>query len=201
MLMAVPGPPVFDDPTREKILDLMGRGAAGGIFLTTDDCQAAYEELKAPRRGVQRGAASSARTGSTPASTTRPATPSGSSSRPPAAIRPPSIRPISSTQPAFASGSLRLPHFGDCTHYGQPFSHGHSRHEPVGVADERLELVVAPAGDADPAGVAVVDEDRRAAGLRVVVRRQAADVPAVAHREQRQDGDLACSAACRAPSS
>jgi very-short-patch-repair endonuclease len=37
-----------------------------------------------------------------------------------------SIRPISSTQPAFASGSLRLPHLGDCTHDGQPLSQGHS---------------------------------------------------------------------------
>ena len=45
-------------------------------------------------------------------------------------------------------------------------------------------------GRADPAGVAVVDEDRRAAGLRVQVGREAADVPAVAHRQQREDGDL-----------
>ena len=51
VLMAVPGPPVFDEATRKSILDLMGRGAAGGLFLTTDDCQAAYEELKA--RGVE----------------------------------------------------------------------------------------------------------------------------------------------------
>ena len=62
--------------------------------------------------------------------------------------------------------------------------------EPVGVADERLERVVAAAGDPDPAGVPVVDEDRRAAGLRVGVGREAADVPAVAHRQQRQHGDL-----------
>ena len=44
--------------------------------------------------------------------------------------------------------------------------------------------------DADAAGVAVVDEDRRASRLRVDVRREAADVPAVAHRQQRQHGDL-----------
>ena len=36
------------------------------------------------------------------------------------------MRPISATAPAFDSGSLRLPHFGDCTHDGQPLSHGHS---------------------------------------------------------------------------
>jgi predicted enzyme related to lactoylglutathione lyase len=51
VLMAVPGAPVFEEDTRQKILDIMGRGAAGGIFLTTDDCKAAYEELKG--RGVE----------------------------------------------------------------------------------------------------------------------------------------------------
>ena len=101
-----------------------------------------------------------------------------------------SMRPISSTQPALASGSLRLPHFGDCTQDGQPRLARALADEPVGVVDERLERVEAAAGDADPAGVAVVDEDRRAAGLRVQVRRQPADVPAVAHRQQRQHGDL-----------
>ena len=38
--------------------------------------------------------------------------------------------------------------------------------------------------------MSVVDEDRRAAGLRVGVGRQAADVPAVAHGDQREHGDL-----------
>src|SRR6202035_3037405 len=28
--------------------------------------------------------------------------------------------------PAFESGSLRLPHLGDCTQEGQPLEHGHS---------------------------------------------------------------------------
>jgi predicted enzyme related to lactoylglutathione lyase len=51
VLMAVPGPPVFEESTRKSILDLMARGATGGLFLTTDDCQASYEELKA--RGVE----------------------------------------------------------------------------------------------------------------------------------------------------
>jgi catechol 2,3-dioxygenase-like lactoylglutathione lyase family enzyme len=51
VLMEVPGPPVFEESTRKAILELMGRGASGGIFLTTDDCRAAYEELKA--RGVE----------------------------------------------------------------------------------------------------------------------------------------------------
>src|SRR5215470_18121998 len=51
VLMEVPGPPVFDDETRQKVLDIMGKGAAGGLFLDTDDFNASYEELKA--RGVE----------------------------------------------------------------------------------------------------------------------------------------------------
>jgi catechol 2,3-dioxygenase-like lactoylglutathione lyase family enzyme len=51
VLNAVPGPPVFDDTTRKQVLDIMAKGAAGGLFFTTDDCRAAYDELKA--RGVE----------------------------------------------------------------------------------------------------------------------------------------------------
>ena len=50
VLMAIPGPPVMDAETREQVRNLMGKGFAGTIFLTTDDCHASYEELK--RRGV-----------------------------------------------------------------------------------------------------------------------------------------------------
>ena len=35
-------------------------------------------------------------------------------------------RASSSSAPCLDSGSLRLPHFGDCTHEGQPDLHGHS---------------------------------------------------------------------------
>src|ERR687891_1913294 len=52
-----------------------------------------------------------------------------------------------------------------------------------------LEALEATRGEADPAGVAVVDEDRRRGGLVVDVRGEAADVPAVAHRPQRQERD------------
>jgi predicted enzyme related to lactoylglutathione lyase len=51
VLMAIPGPPVFDDQTAEQVQELMAKGAAGTIFLATDDCQASYEELKG--RGVE----------------------------------------------------------------------------------------------------------------------------------------------------
>jgi catechol 2,3-dioxygenase-like lactoylglutathione lyase family enzyme len=50
-LMAVPGPPVFDPETREKIMDLMARGAASGLFFSSDDVQGTYEALKS--RGVE----------------------------------------------------------------------------------------------------------------------------------------------------
>jgi catechol 2,3-dioxygenase-like lactoylglutathione lyase family enzyme len=52
-LMAVPGPPVFDDDTREQIRALLAKGAAGGLFFSTDDCRASYEELSS--RGVEFG--------------------------------------------------------------------------------------------------------------------------------------------------
>jgi len=51
VLMAIPGPPVMDAETAKEVETLMAKGFAGTIFLTTDDCQAAYEELK--DRGVE----------------------------------------------------------------------------------------------------------------------------------------------------
>jgi catechol 2,3-dioxygenase-like lactoylglutathione lyase family enzyme len=50
-LMAVPGPPVFDAETQAQIKALVAKGAATGLFFTTDDAQATYEELKG--RGVE----------------------------------------------------------------------------------------------------------------------------------------------------
>jgi catechol 2,3-dioxygenase-like lactoylglutathione lyase family enzyme len=51
VLMAIPGPPVMDAATAEQVSDLMAKGFAGTVFLTTDDVRASYEELKA--RGVE----------------------------------------------------------------------------------------------------------------------------------------------------
>jgi catechol 2,3-dioxygenase-like lactoylglutathione lyase family enzyme len=50
-LMAIPGPPVIDDETKKQVEDLMAKGWAGTVFLTADDIQATYEELKG--RGVE----------------------------------------------------------------------------------------------------------------------------------------------------
>jgi predicted enzyme related to lactoylglutathione lyase len=51
VLMAIPGAPMVDDETGEQIRTLMGKGFAGTVFLTTDDCRASYEDLRA--RGVE----------------------------------------------------------------------------------------------------------------------------------------------------
>ena len=51
VLMAIPGPPVMDPETAEQVRSLMAKGFAGTVFLTTEDCQGAYEELTA--RGVE----------------------------------------------------------------------------------------------------------------------------------------------------
>ena len=51
VLMAIPGPPVFDTESADKLRELVAKGMAGTLFLATDDCHASYEELKA--RGVE----------------------------------------------------------------------------------------------------------------------------------------------------
>src|SRR4029078_4455344 len=58
-----------------------------------------------------------------------------------------------------------------------------------GVLGPALEDVEAALGDPDAARVAVADEDRRPPRLEVEVGREAADVPAVAHRPERQQRD------------
>ena len=50
VLMAIPGPPVMDADTAEQVRALMAKGFAGTVFLTTDDAQASFDELKG--RGV-----------------------------------------------------------------------------------------------------------------------------------------------------
>jgi catechol 2,3-dioxygenase-like lactoylglutathione lyase family enzyme len=51
VLMAIPGAPVMDEQTGAEVRNLMSKGFAGTVFLTTDDVRASYEELKA--RGVE----------------------------------------------------------------------------------------------------------------------------------------------------
>jgi predicted enzyme related to lactoylglutathione lyase len=51
VLMPIPGPPVMDPETAEQVKDLMSKGFAGTVFLTTDDIRTEYEQLKS--RGVE----------------------------------------------------------------------------------------------------------------------------------------------------
>jgi uncharacterized glyoxalase superfamily protein PhnB len=51
VLMPIPGPPVMDPDTAEQVKDLMSKGFAGTVFLTTDDVRTEYEQLKS--RGVE----------------------------------------------------------------------------------------------------------------------------------------------------
>jgi predicted enzyme related to lactoylglutathione lyase len=51
VLMAIPGPPMFEEETIAQVNAVMAKGVAGTVFLTTDDCRASYEELKG--RGVE----------------------------------------------------------------------------------------------------------------------------------------------------
>src|SRR5207248_7924346 len=40
VLMAIPGQPVMDAHTAQQVRELMAKGFAGTLFLTTDDCEA-----------------------------------------------------------------------------------------------------------------------------------------------------------------
>ncbi|MEO3807949.1 VOC family protein [Sphaerisporangium sp. B11E5] len=51
VLMAIPGPPMMDEATTAQVRDLTSKGFTGTIFLTTDSCEAAYNDLKS--RGVE----------------------------------------------------------------------------------------------------------------------------------------------------
>jgi uncharacterized glyoxalase superfamily protein PhnB len=51
VLMAIPGEPVMDTETKKQIEELMAKGFAGSVFLTTDDCRGEYEALR--DRGVE----------------------------------------------------------------------------------------------------------------------------------------------------
>ncbi len=46
VLMAIPGPPVMDPQTADDVRALMAKGFAGTVFLVTDDCHAAYDDLR-----------------------------------------------------------------------------------------------------------------------------------------------------------
>jgi catechol 2,3-dioxygenase-like lactoylglutathione lyase family enzyme len=51
IMLAVPGPPIMDEPAAEKIRSLVATGLLGPGALATDDCHATYAELS--KRGVE----------------------------------------------------------------------------------------------------------------------------------------------------
>src|SRR4051794_18099972 len=51
VLMALPDAPAMDAETGEQVRNLMAKGFAGTLFLTTDDVRTSYEQLKG--RGVE----------------------------------------------------------------------------------------------------------------------------------------------------
>ena len=50
VLMSIPQPPMLDTDTAASLAELVAKGAGGTLFLETDDCQAAYDDLST--RGV-----------------------------------------------------------------------------------------------------------------------------------------------------
>ena len=85
--------------------------------------------------------------------------------------------------------SFQFPHLGDWTHDGQPPSQGQVVTSSRGGLDVALEPGERELRDPGAARVAVVDEDRRLQRCRVQRHRDAADVPPVADREERQQPD------------
>jgi catechol 2,3-dioxygenase-like lactoylglutathione lyase family enzyme len=51
VLLAIPGPPVFDEETASQIREVVAKGAGSGLFFATDDVQETYEDLRS--RGVE----------------------------------------------------------------------------------------------------------------------------------------------------
>ena len=51
VLMPIPGPPMLDEESGAELAELVAKGVGGTLFLETEDCQAAYDELSA--RGVK----------------------------------------------------------------------------------------------------------------------------------------------------
>lgn len=50
VLMPIPAEPMLDATSGTQLAELVAKGAGGTLFLETDDCRAAYDELSA--RGV-----------------------------------------------------------------------------------------------------------------------------------------------------
>ena len=76
VLMAIPGEPVMDAATRQQVAEVMAKGFAGTVFLTTEDCAATFAEMKSAAWNSPRNR-TRCPTASTAGSATRPVTASG----------------------------------------------------------------------------------------------------------------------------
>ena len=56
VLMAIPGAPVMDAQTQQQVRELMSKGFAGTVFLTTEDVRCGLRGAEGPRHRVHRGA-------------------------------------------------------------------------------------------------------------------------------------------------
>ena len=50
-LLAIPGPPVFDEATKKLVEEMVAKGASPGVMFGTDDVRGTFEELRA--KGVE----------------------------------------------------------------------------------------------------------------------------------------------------
>ena len=55
VLLAIPGPPVMDEQTAQQLRDLVSKGFAGTILLTTDDCRVELVQAMPRRLPVRPG--------------------------------------------------------------------------------------------------------------------------------------------------
>ena len=69
-----PQAPVLDAATAQTLREIVAKGAMPPLVLVVDDCRAAYDRMRAERRGVHAGAGRRATAAWTPASAIRPAT-------------------------------------------------------------------------------------------------------------------------------
>ncbi len=95
----------------------------------------------------------------------------------------------SETAAHLSRGLLAFPHLGDWTQDGQPSSQRQATMASRVALSQACATAIAALGEARTAGVAVVHEDRQPSGVLVQRGRDAADVPAVAGGEQRQQPD------------
>ncbi len=93
------------------------------------------------------------------------------------------------TAPRLDSGWLAFPHLGDCTQDGHPASQSQLEMACLVALEPIPGGLEATFGESGPAVMAVIDEDGEPSGRGVQVGGDAADIPAVAGGEEREQAD------------